>query len=87
MSLLSLFVAARAALADRRQRQRAYEDLSALDDRSLADIGLHRSQLYQVVDRLHEAVELDAAPASVVSSVRRRNDDLPLGQQHLRRVH
>jgi len=86
MSLISMFVAARAALASRRQRQRAYSELAALDDRSLADIGLHRSQLPQVVERLHEAVELDAAPDSVLTPVRRHDAGLPLAQQWLRRV-
>ncbi len=45
-----LFVAARNALADRRRRQRAYAELAALDDRSLADIGIHRSQIPAIVD-------------------------------------
>ena len=84
MSLMNVFVAARAALANRRQRQRAYHELAALDDRSLADIGLHRSQLSQVVDRLHEAVELDAAP--VLPSVRRLETRKPLTQPWLRQV-
>ena len=84
MSLINLFVAARAALAERRQRQRAYEELSALDDRSLADIGLHRSQLSLVVDRLREAVELDAAP--VLPSVRRVEKDVAFARPRLRQV-
>ena len=83
MSLMNVLVAVRAALANRRQRQRAYAELAALDDHSLADIGLHRSQLYGVVDRLHEAVELDAAPAL---SFARRQADKPLTQPWLRQV-
>jgi len=61
MSLINLFVAARAALAGRRQRRRAYEELMALDDRSLADIGIHRSQIPALVESLH-------APAPVEST-------------------
>ncbi len=52
MSLINLFVAARSALAARRQRQRAYAELMALDDRSLADIGIHRSQIPALVEGL-----------------------------------
>ena len=51
MSIVNLFVAARNALADRRARQRAYTELAALDDRSLADIGVHRSQIPAIVAR------------------------------------
>jgi uncharacterized protein YjiS (DUF1127 family) len=50
MSLLNLFVAARSALTQRRQRQRACDELMALDDRTLADIGIHRSQIPALVD-------------------------------------
>jgi uncharacterized protein YjiS (DUF1127 family) len=51
MSIVNLFVAARKAIADRRSRQRAYSELAALDDRSLADIGIHRSQIPAIVAR------------------------------------
>ncbi len=50
MSLINLFVAARSALASWRQRQRAYGELMALDDRSLADIGVHRTQIPAIVE-------------------------------------
>jgi uncharacterized protein YjiS (DUF1127 family) len=50
MSVINLFVAARDALAERRRRQRAYAELAALDDRSLADIGIHRSQIPAIVE-------------------------------------
>jgi uncharacterized protein YjiS (DUF1127 family) len=50
MSLINLLVAARSALARHRQRRRAYEELMALDDRSLADIGIHRSQIPALVE-------------------------------------
>jgi uncharacterized protein YjiS (DUF1127 family) len=50
MSVLNLFVAARDALVERRRRHRAYAELAALDDRSLADIGIHRSQIPAIVE-------------------------------------
>src|SRR5271154_4955247 len=51
MSLINLFVAARSAIARWRQRQRAYGELMALDDRSLADIGIHRSQIPAIAEK------------------------------------
>jgi uncharacterized protein YjiS (DUF1127 family) len=65
MSLINLFVAARNALREWRRRQRAYHELMALDDRSLADIGIHRSQISAIVEgaRLAVASASDAAPA------------------------
>ena len=50
MSLINLFVAARAAIAGWRQRQRAYGELMALDDRSLADIGIRREEIRAIVE-------------------------------------
>ena len=55
MSLINLFVAARSAIARWRQRQRAYGELMALDDRSLADIGIHRSQIPAIVEEYYAA--------------------------------
>jgi uncharacterized protein YjiS (DUF1127 family) len=55
MSLINLFVTARGAIARWRQRQRAYGELMALDDRSLADIGIHRSQIPTIVEEAYEA--------------------------------
>jgi uncharacterized protein YjiS (DUF1127 family) len=51
MSIVNLFIAARDAIADRRRRNQAYAELAALDDRSLADIGVHRSQIPAIVAR------------------------------------
>jgi uncharacterized protein YjiS (DUF1127 family) len=53
MSLINLFVGARNAWKGWRDRQRAYDELMALDDRSLADIGLHRSQIPALVEGFH----------------------------------
>ena len=61
MSLINLFVAARAAIAGWRQRQRAYGELMALDDRSLADIGIHRSQIPAIVEESYKAGRSAAA--------------------------
>lgn len=62
MSLVNLFVAARSAIKNRRQRQRAFEELMALDDRSLADIGIHRSQIPGLVMSFEQAAQIEAAP-------------------------
>ena len=55
MFIVSLFFAARHALADWRRRQRAYAELMALDDRSLADIGIRRSEIPAIVEGNYEA--------------------------------
>ena len=54
MSLINLFVAARSAIAGWRQRQRAYGELMALDDRSLADIGIRREEIRAVVEGYYD---------------------------------
>jgi uncharacterized protein YjiS (DUF1127 family) len=54
MSLINLFVAARNAWSGWRKRQRAYGELMMLDDRSLADIGIRRSDIPAVVEGFHE---------------------------------
>jgi uncharacterized protein YjiS (DUF1127 family) len=63
MSLINLFVAARAAIAGWRQRQRAYGELMALDDRSLADIGIRREEIRAVVEGYHDEPRRTSAPA------------------------
>jgi len=35
--------------AERRRQRRAYHELSALDDRMLKDLGVHRSQIGTIV--------------------------------------
>jgi uncharacterized protein YjiS (DUF1127 family) len=50
MFFISLFAAARNAFSEWRRRQRAYGELMALDDRSLADIGIHRSEIPAIVE-------------------------------------
>ena len=70
MSLVNLVVAARTAFRSWRRRQRAYHELLALDDRSLADIGIHRTQIPAVVEGVHEFVELDIAPFAAPAALR-----------------
>jgi uncharacterized protein YjiS (DUF1127 family) len=68
MSLINLFVAARSAMIQRRQQRRAYHELMALDDRSLADIGLHRSQIPALVEGLDPVARTRSEPDPVVAS-------------------
>ena len=62
MSLINLFIAARNAWSGWRKRQRAYGELMALDDRSLADIGIHRTQIPGLVMSFEQAAQIEAAP-------------------------
>ena len=60
MSILNLLISAGRAFAERGRRQRAYQELIALDDHALADIGIRRSQICALL----EGAELDkSAPA------------------------
>ena len=45
MPIVNLIISAARAFSARRERQQTYAELMALDDHSLADIGLHRSQI------------------------------------------
>ena len=68
MSLINLFVAAKAAIARWRQRERTYGELIALDDRTLADIGIHRTQIPAIVAGWNEAAQRGASlPAAVIA--------------------
>lgn len=79
MSLINLFVAARNAIKDHRRRQRTYAELMALDDRSLADIGIHRSQIPAIVEG---ARLVAAAPEMVVAVPALRPSDAWLAAGH-----
>jgi len=59
-----------ATLVEWRQRQRAYAELSSLDDRSLADIGIHRSQISGLVETAGASANIvsDPDPDPVVAS-------------------
>jgi len=50
MSILNLLSSAREAFANWRRRERAYDDLMALDDHSLADIGIRRSEIRAICE-------------------------------------
>ena len=50
MSFLNLFISAGKAFSAWRRRERAFVELMALDDRSLADIGVRRSQIRALVE-------------------------------------
>ena len=67
MSLMNLIVAARSAIQGWRQRERAYNELMTLDDRSLADIGIHRSEIPAVVEGLHEINGRQPAGVSILA--------------------
>ena len=86
MSFVSMILAARAALANRRERRRAYGELTALDDRSLADIGLHRTHIPAVAEGLHDAVQFDSAPSAAFGTANRRDAGLSSSLLWLHRV-
>ena len=45
MSMINLIISIWRAFSDWRRRERTYAELMTLDDHSLADIGIHRSQI------------------------------------------
>jgi len=50
MTVLNLLNSAWEAVADWRRRERAYAELMALDDHSLADIGIRRSDVRAICE-------------------------------------
>jgi uncharacterized protein YjiS (DUF1127 family) len=50
MSVINFLMSAGRAFSKWRRRENAYAELMALDDHSLADIGIHRSQIGALVD-------------------------------------
>ena len=67
MSVLNLLMSARKAFADWQRRERAYAELMALDDHSLADIGIRRSEIRALCEGDHAV----RTPATVVRGERR----------------
>ena len=55
MFFVNLIAAAGHALSEWRHKQQAYAELMSLDDRSLADIGIRRSEIPAIVEGYHEA--------------------------------
>lgn len=54
MLFVNLLSAAGRSFAEWRRKQQAYAELMALDDRSLADIGVRRSEIPAIVEGRHE---------------------------------
>ena len=50
MSVINLLLSVGRSFSEWRRRDRAYAQLMALDDHSLADIGVHRSQIGGLID-------------------------------------
>jgi uncharacterized protein YjiS (DUF1127 family) len=68
MSLVNFFVAAGRAIADWHRRQHAYEELMALDDHCLADLGIQRSEInaYLAADRHASAPAVSATRQAAI---------------------
>lgn len=58
-----LLRAAVGAIADWQQRRRAFAELSSLDDRSLADIGITRSEIPYVLSHAPTTPQMGGAAA------------------------
>jgi uncharacterized protein YjiS (DUF1127 family) len=69
--LLSSLQHLRTAYANWRRRQAAYEELNSLDDRSLADIGISRSDIPHIFSRDIQDAAKAQASGLVRPSVRR----------------
>ena len=61
MSVLNLLNSAWEAIADWRQRERAYAELMALDDHSLADIGIQRADIRAICEGSYAAATVPSA--------------------------
>jgi uncharacterized protein YjiS (DUF1127 family) len=73
MSLVNFFLSAGRAVADWHRRQRAYEELMALNDHCLADLGIRRSEInaYLAAGRRDEIVPPAAAQQEAVRGQRK----------------
>ena len=83
MSLMNVIVAARSAIHGWRQRERAYDELMGLDDRSLSDIGIHRSEIPAIVEGFHEMSQHPALPESGLSMAHPRGALFGVNQRWL----
>jgi uncharacterized protein YjiS (DUF1127 family) len=68
MTLINLLISIRKSFSEWRGRDRMYAELMALDDHSLADIGLHRSQIGALVEGVR--VPSSSEPSILVSNGR-----------------
>ena len=66
MFIVNSLISAGRAFLEWRRRERAYAELMALDDHSLADIGIHRSQIGGLAGDIGRARPL-ASPVSFSS--------------------
>ena len=84
--LINLFIAARNAFAAWQRRRRAYDELMALDDRSLADIGIRRSEIPAIVEGFHERSRASAAPKGGRPVLNPRHALFGIGERWLPRI-
>jgi uncharacterized protein YjiS (DUF1127 family) len=84
--LINLFIAARNAFAAWQRRRRAYDELMALDDRSLADIGIRRSEIPAVVEGFHERTRASAKATGGASALNPSHALFGIGDRWLPRI-
>lgn len=70
MTIINLLLSAGSTFTQWRRREKAYGELMSLDDRSLSDIGVHRSQIPALVEGFYRGGDVaePAAPHSQASS-------------------
>jgi uncharacterized protein YjiS (DUF1127 family) len=69
MPLLTAFIAATSAWAGWQQRRRAYGELTALDDRLPADIGLRRADIPAIFQEKVRRERVDEGAAMALSAL------------------
>ena len=84
--LINLFVAVRNAFAAWQRRQRAYGELMALDDRSLADIGIRRSEIPAIIEGFHERTQASAKATGAAPALSPRHALFAIGDRWLPRI-
>ena len=84
--LINLFIAARNAFAAWRRRRLAYDELMALDDRSLADIGIRRSEIPALVEGFHERTRASAKTTGAAASLNPSHALFGIGDRWLPRI-
>jgi uncharacterized protein YjiS (DUF1127 family) len=84
--LINLFLAARNAFAAWQRRRRAYDELMALDDRSLADIGIRRSEIPAVVEGFHERTRASSTANGAAPGLSPRHALFAVGDRWLPRI-